>query len=155
MLTRIQRNELTMKKISMITAVFICMVLILSACTIKNSKKMSDEEIKKMKDEYEEYLKETYPDESFTVEIWEEYGKTTGGAGLPDYEGYLIRQVITDSKGNRFKIFTSDEGSSIFDIHRVYSDDYKDVLDGTKYYNEKGQSVYFDDNGEISFISNY
>ncbi len=116
MLTRIQRNELTMKKISMITALFICMVLILSACTIKNSKKMSDEEIKKMKEEYEEYLKETYPDESFTVEIWEEYGKTTGGAGLPDYEGYLIRQVITDSKGNRFKIFTSDEGSSIFDI---------------------------------------
>lgn len=155
MLTRIQRNELTMKKISMITALFICMVLILSACTIKNSKKMSDEEIKKMKEEYEEYLKETYPDESFTVEIWEEYGKTTGGAGLPDYEGYLIRQVITDSKGNRFKIFTSDEGSSIFDIHRVYSDDYKDVLDGTTYYNEKGQRVYFDDNGEISFISNY
>ena len=144
-----------MKKISILSTLFIGMALMLCACSVKNNKKMSDDKINEMKAEYEEYLKETYPDETFTVEIWEEYGETTGGAGLPDYEGYLLRQVITDSKGNRFKIYTSDEGSSLFDIHRVYSDDYKDVLEGNRHYNEKGQRIHNDDNGEISFISNY
>ena len=78
-------------------------------------------------------MNETYPDETFTIELWQEYGETTGPAGLPDYEGYLVRQVITDSKGNRFKIFTRNPG--------VYSDDYKKVLDGTVHYDEKGEQI--------------
>ena len=142
-------------KRTIICALFICGLFSLCACTIKHDKKASDEEISAKKAEYEKYLEETYPDETFTVEIWQEYGKRTGAAGLPDYEGYLWKEVITDSKGNRFKIYTSDEGSSLFDIHRRYSDDYAAVLEGRIHYNEKGQHVYYDDNGEISFVSDY
>ncbi|MBR3635402.1 MAG: hypothetical protein IKN47_04330 [Lachnospiraceae bacterium] len=133
---------------------FICIIILISlcACQISSDKKMSEEEIESMKAEFAAYLKETYPDETFTIEIWQEYGKRTGAAGLPDYEGYLIRQVITDSKGNRFKVFTSDEGSSIFNIKRVYSDDYQMVLDGRKHYNEKGQSVVLDEDGNVKYV---
>ncbi len=52
---------------------------------------------------FEKYLKEEYPGETFTVKVWQEYAKDIGPAGLPDYEGYLIRQVVIDSKGNWFK----------------------------------------------------
>ena len=100
-----------MKRKFTASVLFVFVLLLLSACTMKSDKKLSDNEINSMKEEYAKYLEEAYPDESFTVEIWQEYGKRTGAAGLPDYEGYLIRQVITDSKGNRFKVFTSDEGS--------------------------------------------
>ncbi len=87
-----------------------------------------------MKEEYAQYLKETYPDETFTVEIWQEYGERTGAAGLPDYEGYLIRQVCTDSKGNRFKVYSMPKGE--------HSDDYQLVLDGRAHYDEKGERVF-------------
>ena len=143
---------MTMKRLPLIFALFICMLSI-CACTMTGTKKASEEEINAKKAEFEKYLEETYPDETFTVKIWQVYGESTGGAGLPDYKGYMWRQVITDSKGNRFRIYTSDEGSSLFNIHRVYSDDYQDVLDGKKYYNEDGMRVYFDENGEVLFIS--
>ena len=132
-----------MKKF-VLTCIGICMLLSLCACTIRSDKKLSDEELEEMKEEYEEYLEETYPGEEFTIEVWEEYGESTGGAGLPDYEGYLMRQVITDSEGNRFKIFTSNPG--------VYSDDRQKVLDGRVHYNEKGQEVFYDENGEIKSV---
>ena len=104
---------------------------------------MSDRELDDLKSEYEEYLSETYPGETFTIEVWQEYGETTGSAGLPDYEGYLMKQVITDSRGNRFKIFTSGPGK--------YSDDYRKVLDGTIHYNEKGEQEIYDENGKLLF----
>ena len=74
------------------------------------NKKASEEEINAKKAEFEKYLEETYPDETFTVKIWQVYGESTGGAGLPDYKGNMWRQVITDSKGNRFRIYTSPGG---------------------------------------------
>ena len=126
------------------TAVCVCLLLSLYACTIRSDKKLSDEELEEMKEEYEGYLEETYPGEEFTIEVWQEYGERTGGAGLPDYDGYLMMQVITDSDGNRFKIFTSNPG--------VYSDDRQDVLDGRKHYNEKGQQVFYDENGDELFV---
>ncbi len=138
------------KKKNIFISLCICLLISTSACTIRSDDKLSDEELSEMIAEYEEYLEETYPDETFTVEIWQEYGKAGGGA-LPDYEGYLIRQVVTDSKGNRFKVYTSDEGS-LFDIHRRYSDDYEAVLDGRKHYNEKGQLVTLDENGEVEHV---
>ena len=119
-----------MKKRIILLVMCICVLGTLGACKIKSDKKMSDKEINNLKSEYEKYLNETYPDETFTIDLWQEYGETTGPAGLPDYEGYLMRQVITDSKGNRFKISTSNPG--------VYSDDYQKVLDGMVHYNEKG-----------------
>ena len=122
-----------MKKRIFIIGICICILFSLGACKIKSDKKMTDKEINNLKAEYEKYLNETYPDETFTIELWQEYGETTGPAGLPDYEGYLVRQVITDSKGNRFKIFTRNPG--------VYSDDYKKVLDGTVHYDEKGEQI--------------
>jgi len=134
-----------MKKIIEILCISLCLLVSLCACTIKSDKKMSDEEIQKLKSEYVKYLSETYPEETFTVDVWQEYSETTGGAGLPDYEGYLLRQVITDSEGNRFKIFTKNIGE--------YSDDYQEVLNGTIHYNEKGQRVFFDENGEVLFTS--
>ena len=118
--------------------IFICMCIFilssLSACTIKSDKKISDKKINSRKTAHEEYLKETYPDETFTVEVWQEYGEDIGPAGLPDYEGYLIRQVVTDSRGNRFQVFEVDGGK--------YSDDYQKVLDGWIEYDENGQYVY-------------
>ena len=129
--------------------VFLCicvgLLISLCSCTIKSDKKISDDVISAQKAEYEKYLNETYPDEKFSVEIWQEYVKKTEGAGLPDYEGYILRQVITDSKGNRFKIFTQSKGK--------YSDDYQNVLEGKIHYNEKGQQVFYDDNGNILSVS--
>ena len=122
-----------MKKRIFIIGICICILFSLDACKIKSDKKMTDKEINNLKAEYEKYLNETYPDETFTIELWQEYGETIGPAGLPDYEGYLMRQVITDSKGNRFKIFTSNPG--------VYSDDYQKVLDGMVHYDEKGEQI--------------
>ena len=122
-----------MKKRIFIIGICICILFSLDACKIKSDKKMTDKEINNLKAEYEKYLNETYPDETFTIDLWQDYGETIGPAGLPDYEGYLMRQVITDSKGNRFKIFTSNPG--------VYSDDYQKVLDGMVHYNEKGEQI--------------
>ena len=84
-----------MKRLPLISALFICMLSI-CACSIKSDKKAGEEEINAKKAEFEKYLEDTYPDETFTVEIWQEYGTKTGAAGLPDYEGYMLRQVITD-----------------------------------------------------------
>ena len=56
---------------------------------------------------------------------------------MPDYEGYLIRQVITDSEGNRFKITKYSNGDLV--------DDYQKVLDGTIRYDEKGLQVFRDE----------
>ena len=122
-----------MKKRKYIIGICTCILLSLGACKIKSDKKMTDKEISDLKAEYGKYLNETYPDESFTIDLWQEYGETIGPAGLPDYEGYLMRQVVTDSKGNRFKIFTSNPG--------VYSDDYQKVLDGMVHYDEKGEQI--------------
>ena len=121
------------------------LLVMLCSCTFKSDKMVSEKTIDDRKVEYEKYLAETYPDKTFTVEVWQEYGKTTGAAGLPDYEGYLIRQVITDSDGNRFQIFTYPKGE--------HSDDYQDVLDGKKYYNEKGQQVFFNEDGTVQFVA--
>ena len=121
----------------------ICILCLLGACKIKSDRKMSDKEIDKLKAEYAKYLSVTYPGETFTIDLWQEYGERTGSAGLPDYEGYIMKQVITDSKGNRFKIFTSNPG--------VYSDDYRKVLDGKVHYNEKGEQVFYDENGDVLF----
>ncbi|MCR4595607.1 MAG: hypothetical protein K5673_02365 [Lachnospiraceae bacterium] len=116
-----------------LSGICICLMLSLCSCTIKSDRPISDKVINERKEAYENYLKETYPDESFTVEIWQEYGTDIGGAGLPDYEGYLIRQVITDSRGNRFKIHEYSKGE--------YSDDYQKVLDGWIRYDEKGELI--------------
>ena len=132
-----------MKKFALI-CVCICMMFSLCACTIRSNKQLSDDELEEMKEEYADYLEETYPGEEFTIEVWQEYAEKGGAAGLPDYEGYLMRQVITDSEGNRFKIFTSNPG--------VYSDDRQKVLDGKVHYNEKGQEVFYKDNGEEWFV---
>ena len=132
--------------------IFICMCIFLlssliTACTIKSDKKISDKKINDRKTSYEEYLEEKYPGETFTVEVWQEYRNVTGGAGLPDYEGYTYRWVITDKDGNRFKIWG--------DSKDKYYDDYQKVLDGEICYNEKGQHIYYDDNGEVLFVSDY
>ena len=111
----------------------ICLCLLMCSCTIRSDKEISEDVIEERKEAFEKYLEETYPDETFTVEVWQEYGKHGGAAGLPDYEGYLIKQVITDSKGNRFKIHELSEGE--------YSDDYQKVLDGWIEYDEKGEQV--------------
>ena len=115
---------------------FLCIFLMLTlcSCTIKSNKKISEKVLTDRKAAYEKYLEETYPDETFTVEVWQEYGTDIGPAGLPDYEGYLIRQVITDSKGNRFQIHEYDKGK--------YSDDYQKVLDGWIQYDENGEHVF-------------
>ena len=123
-----------MKKRFELLGVCICLIFLLCACSIKSYRKISDDVLNSRKAAYEEYLKKTYPDETFTVKVWQEYGKKTGAAGLPDYEGYLIKQVVTDSKGNRFKVYELDKGE--------YSDDYKKVLDGWIQYDENGEYVY-------------
>ena len=62
--------------------------------------------------------------------------KDAGGGGLPSYEGYLFHFVVTDSKGNHFKIFeTGTKGEK-------YTDDYQKVLDGTIKYDDKGERVF-------------
>lgn len=135
---------MNMKRKSALSGICVCLLLLLCSCTYRSDKKISEEEINARKAEFEKYLAETYPDETFTVEIWQEYGHKTGAAGLPDYEGYMLRQVVTDSKGNRFKIGILSKGK--------YSDDYQKVLDGMIHYNEKGQQVFYDENGEIMSV---
>ena len=125
-----------MKKVTQLFLISVMILITFCSCTIKSDKKMSQDELDDMKAEYEEYLKEEYPNETFTVELWEEYGKDTGGAGLPDYEGYIFHSVITDSKGNHFKIFET--GTS----GKKYTDDYQKALDGTILYDDKGERVY-------------
>ena len=125
-----------MKKVILLLVVSLIMLFTLCSCTIKSDKKMSQKELDNMKAEYEEYLKEKYPNETFTVELWEEYGKDVGGAGLPDYEGYLFHSVITDSKGNHFKIFETGT------LSEKYNDDYQKVLDGTVKYDDRGERVF-------------
>ncbi|MBR0393361.1 MAG: hypothetical protein IJK38_13670, partial [Oscillospiraceae bacterium] len=113
---RIRRDK-HMRSKALISVVCICLLLSLCSCTIKSDRKISEKVLSDRKAAYENYLKETYPDETFTVEVWQEYGEDIGPAGLPDYEGYLIRQVVTDSRGNRFQVFEVDGGK--------YSDDYQ------------------------------
>ena len=134
------------KKISLLMF-GIVLLFSMSACVIKSNKEINQEELHNIKTEYENYLKETYPDETFTVDVWQEYGKGTS-TGLPDYEGYLLRHIVTDSKGNRFKVYKSEEGP-LTNLKVRYSDDYQAVLDGRKHYNEKGQTVLYDDDGNV------
>jgi hypothetical protein len=140
-----------MKKVIPIIAYGLFLLLMLSACSIKSNKKLSSEELNDLKKEYEAYLKKEYPDETFTVKVWQEYG-TDRGTGLPDYEGYLIRHIVTDSKGNRFRVYKS-TGGTLTNQKTTYSDDYEAVLDGRVHYNEKGQTVLYDDEGNV--ISEY
>ena len=104
-----------MKSKFLVSAFCLCLMLALCSCRIKSDKPISEKVLSDRKAAYENYLAETYPDETFTVEVWQEYGEDIGPAGLPDYEGYLIRQVVTDSRGNRFQVFEVDGGK--------YSDD--------------------------------
>ena len=75
-----------MGKRIILLGISICILCLLGACKIKSNSKMSDRELDDLKSEYEQYLSETYPDETFTIELWQEYGETTGPEGLPDYE---------------------------------------------------------------------
>ena len=125
-----------MKKAILLIGMGCFILIILCSCTIKSDKKMSQKKLDSIKAEYEEYLKEKYPDETFTVKLWEEYGLDIGGAGLPDYEGYLFHSVITDSRGNHFKIF--DTGTP----GKKYDDDYQEVLAGDRKYDDKGERIY-------------
>ena len=111
------------------------MLTMLCSCTIKSDKKMSQKELDKIKTEYEEYLKDKYPNETFTIKVWEEYG-STGGSGLPDYEGYIFHSVITDSNGNNFKIFETGTTNG------KYTDDYQKVLAGTIKYDDNGERIF-------------
>ncbi len=115
----------------------ICIVILslLSACTIRSNKKISEKQINERREMFEKYLEEKYPDKTFTVKVWQEYAKKTGAAGLPDYEGYLYRQVVIDSEGNCFMVFPGDNGKC--------TDDYQKVLDGWVHYNQKGQHVIY------------
>ena len=123
-----------MKSKFLVSAFCLCLMLALCSCRIKSDKPISEKVLSDRKAAYENYLAETYPDETFTVEVWQEYGEDIGPAGLPDYEGYLIRQVVTDSKGNRFQVHEISKGE--------YSDDYQKVLDGWIQYDEKGELVF-------------
>ena len=62
-----------MKRRLIYLSVCVSVLISLSACTIRSNSKLSDDEIDDMIEEYEEYLEETYPDETFTVEVWQEY----------------------------------------------------------------------------------
>ncbi|MCR5236041.1 MAG: hypothetical protein K6E34_02425 [Lachnospiraceae bacterium] len=130
-----------------ITLLVLCigMLCLLGACTIRSDKKISEKNIDARREMFEKYLKEKYPDETFTVKVWQEYAKDIGPAGLPDYEGYLIRQVVIDSEGNCFMVFCGNKGEC--------TDEYQKVLDGWVHYNEKGQHVVYDEDGSI--ISEY
>lgn len=114
---------------------------LLSACTIRSDRKISDEKILARQEMYEKYLEEKYPDKTFTVKVWQEYAEETGPADLPDYNGYIFRQVVIDSKGNCFMVFPGDNGKC--------TDDYQKVLDGWVHYNQKGQHVIYDEDGNI------
>lgn len=130
-----------MRKKLILAGTMVFFLFLLSACSHKISQKTVDSR----KADYEQYLKNTYPGETFDVKVWVEYAEITGGAGLPDYKGEILRTVITDAKGNRFKIF--DDGSG------HYFDDYQKVLDGTKHYNEKGQEVIYKEDGTVWFVN--
>ena len=119
----------------------IAMSAMLGACTIRYDKEISEDELDERKEMFEEYLEDKYPDETFKVKVWQEYADETGGADLPDYEGYVIRQVVIDSEGNCFMVFPGDNGQC--------TDDYQKVLDGWVHYNKKGQHVVYDDDGNI------
>jgi len=86
------------------------MLFLFGACTIRSNNKISEKTIDARREMFEKYLKEKYPDETFTVKVWQEYAKDIGSAGLPDYERYLIRQVVIDSEGNCFMVFPGDKG---------------------------------------------
>lgn len=130
-----------MKRKLLLLAAGIGLIASLGACTIRYDKEISEDEIDERKEMFEEYLEDKYPDETFKVKVWQEYAKETGGAGLPDYEGYVIRQVVIDSQGNCFMVFPGDNGEC--------TDDYQKVLDGWVHYNKKGQHVVYDDDGNI------
>ena len=130
-----------MKRKLILLAAGIGLIASLGACTIRYDKEISEDEIDERKEMFEEYLEDKYPDETFKVKVWQEYAEETGGAGLPDYEGYLIRQVVIDSQGNCFMVFPGDNGEC--------TDDYQKVLDGWVHYNKKGQHVVYDDDGNI------
>ncbi len=130
-----------MKRKLLLLAAGIGLIASLGACTIRCDKEISEDEIDERKEMFEEYLEDKYPDETFKVKVWQEYAKETGGAGLPDYEGYVIRQVVIDSQGNCFMVFPGDNGEC--------TDDYQKVLDGWVHYNKKGQHVVYDDDGNI------
>ena len=134
-----------MKQALAVTAIGIAVMSLLCACTIRSDKEVSEKVLKEREEQFEEYLADTYPDEDFTVKVWQEYSEKTGAAGLPDYEGYLIRSVMIDSKGNCFMVYPGDNGKC--------TDDYQKVLDGWVHYNEKGQHVVYDDDGNI--VSEY
>lgn len=130
-----------MKRKLVLLAAGIGLIASLGACTIRYDKEISEDEIDERKEMFEEYLEDKYPDETFKVKVWQEYAEETGGAGLPDYEGYVIRQVVIDSQGNCFMVFPGDNGEC--------TDDYQKVLDGWVHYNKKGQHVVYDDDGNI------
>lgn len=65
-----------MKKQIILLIICTCILGALGACKIKSDKKISDKEINNLKSEYEKYLNETYPDETFTIDLWQEYGET-------------------------------------------------------------------------------
>ena len=130
-----------MKRKLILLAAGIGLIASLAACTIRYDKEISEDEIDERKEMFEEYLEDKYPDETFKVKVWQEYAEETGGAGLPDYEGYVIRQVVIDSQGNCFMVFPGDNGEC--------TDDYQKVLDGWVHYNKKGQHVVYDDDGNI------
>lgn len=126
-----------MKKKLTFLGISICLLLSLCACG-----KMSDKKLDNIKKEYEEYLADTYPGETFTVDVWQEYS-TFGTSAFPvPYSGYIIRSIVTDSDGNRFKILTS---------NNKYFDDRDMVLDGRREYNEKGQRILRLDDGSVIY----
>ena len=132
-----------MRKKMLFRGLLVCLLLSLCACVYRSDKKYTDEELAQRKSIYEKYLAETYPDQKFTIEVWQEYGQKGGAGGLPDYEGYLLYHIITDSEGNRFRIYEVNTGE--------YSDDYQKVKDGTVHYNEKGRRVFYKEDGSVWF----
>ena len=130
-----------MKSKLTILCISICLLLSLCGCVINNPVKISDSTIDDLKKDYEDYLAKTYPDETFTVDVWQEKDAiATVGLPAAGYKGYVIRSVITDSEGNRFKIITS---------NKKYFDDRDMVLDCRREYNEKGQRILRLDDGSI------
>ncbi|MBQ8117153.1 MAG: hypothetical protein IJ147_03755 [Lachnospiraceae bacterium] len=130
-----------MKRKAVLLGMCMGILILFGACTIRSEKKISEEKIDARREMIEKYLEEKYPDKTFTVKVWQEYAEVTGAAGLPDYEGYVYRQVVIDSAGNCFMVFPGDKG--------VCTDDYQKVLDGWVYYNEKGQHVVYDEDGNV------
>ena len=130
-----------MKRKAVLLGMCMGILILFGACTIRSEKKISEEKIDARREMIEKYLEEKYPDKTFTVKVWQEYAEVTGAAGLPDYEGYVYRQVVIDSAGNCFMVFPGDKG--------VCTDDYQKVLDRWVYYNEKGQHVVYDEDGNV------